>query len=209
MNIRKEYPKLPKNLIIGFTGYAGSGKDTAGKILCEHYGFKRLSFADKLKEEVATAFSIDLNYFHDVKLKDTPLLDMPIVINNFTLEALGEDILINHKYYTPRLLCIYYAACLKGQDNDVWIKKVNRQLSGDYGRVIITDVRYLNEADWIKKRFGYVLRISKGHEDGVLMHESETQLSSHKFDGVIENTGTLELLDYKLSVMLGLIESHY
>jgi hypothetical protein len=37
-------------MIIGLTGKAGSGKDTIGKYIESEYGFKRVAFADKLKE---------------------------------------------------------------------------------------------------------------------------------------------------------------
>lgn len=35
---------------IAFIGKAGAGKDTAGALLIEHFGYRRLSFADKLRE---------------------------------------------------------------------------------------------------------------------------------------------------------------
>ena len=37
-------------MIIGLMGAAGAGKDAVGRILCEHHGFTRVAFADKLKE---------------------------------------------------------------------------------------------------------------------------------------------------------------
>jgi hypothetical protein len=39
-------------MIIGLSGYAQSGKDTVAKILVDHYGFRRVAFADKIKEMV-------------------------------------------------------------------------------------------------------------------------------------------------------------
>lgn len=46
-----------QRVIIGMSGYATSGKDACGLILCEHYGFERVSFADALKAE-----AIDLGW---------------------------------------------------------------------------------------------------------------------------------------------------
>ena len=37
-------------MIIGLTGYARSGKDTVAKILVDNYGYKRIAFADKIRE---------------------------------------------------------------------------------------------------------------------------------------------------------------
>ena len=37
-------------MIVGFSGYARCGKDTAADHLVEHYGFEHRGFADKLRE---------------------------------------------------------------------------------------------------------------------------------------------------------------
>jgi dephospho-CoA kinase len=36
--------------LIGLSGYARSGKDEAAKVLIEEFGFKRIAFADKLRD---------------------------------------------------------------------------------------------------------------------------------------------------------------
>ena len=46
-------------MIIGMCGLIGTGKDTVADILVNNYNFKKLSFADKLKDGVATVFSWD------------------------------------------------------------------------------------------------------------------------------------------------------
>ena len=45
-------------MIIGICGLIGSGKGTVGDILVEQ-GFKKVSFADKLKDGVSTIFGWD------------------------------------------------------------------------------------------------------------------------------------------------------
>jgi hypothetical protein len=40
---------MKKRLIIGIMGAAGAGKDSVGKILCEHHAMTRVAFADHLK----------------------------------------------------------------------------------------------------------------------------------------------------------------
>ncbi len=39
-------------MIIGLSGYAQSGKDTVAELLCLNYGFKRIAFADAIREGV-------------------------------------------------------------------------------------------------------------------------------------------------------------
>ena len=46
-------------MIIGVCGLIGGGKGTVGDILVEQYDFKKLSFADKLKDAVAEMFDWD------------------------------------------------------------------------------------------------------------------------------------------------------
>jgi 50S ribosomal subunit-associated GTPase HflX len=37
-------------MIIGLSGYAQVGKDTVANILVQHHGYKRVAFADKIRE---------------------------------------------------------------------------------------------------------------------------------------------------------------
>ena len=37
-------------MIIGLSGYARSGKDTVAELLCLNYDYKRVSFADPMRE---------------------------------------------------------------------------------------------------------------------------------------------------------------
>ena len=46
-------------MIIGMCGLIGTGKDTVADILVNNYNFIKVSFADKLKDGVATVFSWD------------------------------------------------------------------------------------------------------------------------------------------------------
>ena len=46
-------------MIIGICGLIGSGKGSVADILVENHNFEKLSFADKLKDGVASVFSWD------------------------------------------------------------------------------------------------------------------------------------------------------
>ena len=46
-------------MIIGVTGFIGSGKDTVANYLTTFHGFKKLSFAGSLKDAVANVFGWD------------------------------------------------------------------------------------------------------------------------------------------------------
>ena len=46
-------------MIIGICGLIGSGKGSVADILVEEHNFKKISFADKLKDGVASVFDWD------------------------------------------------------------------------------------------------------------------------------------------------------
>ena len=57
--------------------------------------------------------------------------------------------------------------------------------------LIIPDVRFFNEAEFIRKHHGTVVRITRMYDDTNDRHPSETELDDYKFDYVIQNDGTL------------------
>ena len=65
---------------------------------------------------------------------------------------------------------------------------------------IITDTRFPNEIEAVKKRGGITIRVNRdyvltgGPEDPKKQHESETALDNAEFDYVIDNNGTIEEL---------------
>ena len=69
--------------------------------------------------------------------------------------------------------------------------------------VVITDVRFPNEAAAIRASGGQVIHISRDNTKvGLSGHESEQTLPIMKGDAVIDNSGTLEELYAKLDKLL-------
>jgi len=67
---------------------------------------------------------------------------------------------------------------------------------------IITDCRFPNEADAVKKHGGVVIRITRPGENKGDLHPSETSLDNYQFDYVIENDGSLDQLEVKVEDFL-------
>jgi len=67
---------------------------------------------------------------------------------------------------------------------------------------IITDLRFPNEFESIKKRNGITIRVTTDRVGEASGHESETALDDHDFDYVIDNSGTYEDLIDKVSEIL-------
>jgi len=69
----------------------------------------------------------------------------------------------------------------------------NRQITPNW---IITDCRFPNEAEAIKKRGGILVRIQRDGIKPINPHISETALDGFSFDYVIKNNGTIpELIE--------------
>ena len=60
---------------------------------------------------------------------------------------------------------------------------------------IITDCRFPNEYEYVKKYGGKVIRINRPDVSAVNAHPSETAIDNYDFDGYILNDGSLELLE--------------
>lgn len=65
--MKKKYP------VIGLTGAAGSGKDTAADILCKTHRFIKLSFADPLYDMVSIATRTPVDLLHERECKEATI----------------------------------------------------------------------------------------------------------------------------------------
>lgn len=65
--------------VIAISGWKRSGKDTAAEHLIKEYGFKRIAFADPLKDRVAEEFEIPRNHCDDPAFKEAPILHLPVL----------------------------------------------------------------------------------------------------------------------------------
>ena len=90
----------------------------------------------------------------------------------------------------------------RSHDKDVWIRIAIQELPR-YGNVFISDVRFPNEFQALKKLGWTCVKIirekPKGREgNGDASHSSETSMEDITWDYVIENTGTVQDLHAQL-----------
>ncbi len=76
--------------VVAISGWVTSGKDTMANLLIEKYGFKRIGFADPLKDNVARDFNLDRASLDDQNQKNLPLLDMPVSLRDGFTKNLGS-----------------------------------------------------------------------------------------------------------------------
>jgi dephospho-CoA kinase len=157
-------------MIIGITGYAQSGKDTAGNYLVDKYGFRKFAYAETLKEFV---------------------YEMDPVVNQFRyrelIDILGLDEAKVAHPEVRRLLQSAGVAARKLFGEDFWVKQclheINKAPKGT--RAVITDVRFQNETN----PCDFLFRVEREGVGPVNNHISEKPIEGGR---VIRNDGTIE-----------------
>uniref|UniRef100_A0A6C0EFE5 Deoxynucleoside monophosphate kinase n=1 Tax=viral metagenome TaxID=1070528 RepID=A0A6C0EFE5_9ZZZZ len=175
--------------VIGITGKKGHGKDTVGKIL-NKYGYKRIAFADPLKEACRCIFGFtDEQLYGDEKEKTDPFWN---VTPRHILQYVGTDLFRDQLgFVVPDL------------GKDIWIKSAEKHIeSSGFDKIVITDVRFQNEVDMILKKGGYVVRVTRPSIKSGDTHVSETHIDDLVVNNDILNDGTIEDLEQKVKDIL-------
>jgi len=165
-------------MLIGMCGAAGSGKDTVASIL----GFERVAFADPLYEMVAIVTGMTPDEMRDREAKERPIDWLGGHSPRQLLQTLGTEWGRNTVSQTIWI--------------DTAMRRVQRLL--DEGKnVVITDVRFDNEAAAIKAAGGVVWQVVRG-AGGIhglaARHASEAGISPLLVDRVLGNWSTIERL---------------
>lgn len=196
-------------LLLGITGLARSGKDTFAKMLVEELYkqtnniFSLMAYAHELKLRVQEDF--DLSYEQlwgaDKEKIDTRYMK--------TLKPCCQECVKDKSSnccWSPREILQNYGEFYRTIDHLFWTKHLFGVIkNNNYENVIITDIRYPDEADPIIERGGYIIKINRENRDCINneQHVSETSMSNYNnIAFVIENNGTLEELRYKANVVI-------
>lgn len=160
-------------MIIGLTGKARSGKDTAADYLCSRYGFERYSLASPMKRAVCAMMEMDESIFDSTR-KEVPL-KLVDVSPRYMLQTLGTE----------------WGRNIIGED--LWLKFLQNMYDKlpISAKVVVTDVRFENEAEWIRSVGGNVIHIESDPDlteriDNV-DHVSEMTIAKHSSDFMLYN----------------------
>ncbi len=184
--------------LIGLIGKKRVGKDTFAAVLVEEFGFARVAFADPLKEMALTIDPFLVGGW-DSSLDDEFLAT---AVANFGWEEVKDT------YPEARRFLQRLGDGVRQFDPDFWLDAGMDTADGyRYGSreepnvfitertsqrpVVITDVRYPNEADAIRDAGGTLIRIVRPGADDGDTHASETALDDYPVDDVVTNTGSV------------------
>jgi hypothetical protein len=210
--------------ILALSGKAGSGKDTAFRLIEGVYGNQvhRVAFADVLKDKTSTLFSIPRTHFDSLSLKEQPLKQYPVVstdpfssiIINLLLATgsikrldgtITKDI-NGGGHHTPRTLAILIGSVMRSIDPHHWVRAAYDKMSPDKLN-IITDLRYESELDILTKMSPHTLSL-RIERDNLVSHSndaSETNLDHYPFDFYVRNNS--HLVDYSGSLIAIMFEA--
>ena len=164
---------------IGLVGYSQSGKDTVADILVKNYGYTRVAFADKIRE-----FLYGLNPM----VACSPTGYLQDLVN-----LVGWDV-AKQEPQVRRLLQDLGNSARKTIDENVWVTLALGNIDVNQ-RVVITDVRFENEAMMIKLMGGQLWRVKRVGVGPVNDHVSESELEGYKVNQIFVNNGTIEDLE--------------
>jgi hypothetical protein len=186
-------------MIIGICGLIGSGKDTIADHLVKDHKFVKISFADKLKDTVATLFEWDRDLL-DGKTEQSRLWREQE--DHFWSKELKKKV-------TPRyVLQVFGTECMRdGFYDGIWVSMLKKKVTENPDiNWVIPDVRFENEVKVLKEIGGEVWWVKRGQlpmwfrmyqdigQKPKDVHPSEWQWANAKFDKVFENDSTINAL---------------
>ena len=204
-------------MLIGITGKAGHGKNTLGDMLSKLSGYPTLGLADTLKQKVNTIFGWDERHSFG-KLKEEEQYTQVIhhsrvnlILNTCWNGVVDMDYTKLRAFYTVFEDYVFF-------DNMGFIqwrispRKAYQLFGTEFGRkqlkdtlwldlaqdhdVIWTDVRFDNEAEYLKNKGGILIEIVSDRETTKeSSHSSEAGVDKSYISITIDNTGTLKKLE--------------
>ncbi|MFG3014313.1 hypothetical protein ACGFZB_28620 [Streptomyces cinerochromogenes] len=185
---------------IGIIGRARSGKDTAGAWFVNERGYRRVALADPLKEAALRLDPI-INFVNMGAIAMAPATFLPDRLSE--LVACDGWERTKDEYPEVRRILQELGAAIRAIDEDFWLRQAlkSTQQANDAGTpVVITDVRYRNEATSLARAGFHLLHIDR---PGVqhLDHESEGALGPEDARYLVRNDGTYDDLYAQLDLI--------
>ena len=166
-------------MLIGITGKKGSGKSTIAQYLCDTSGFEEYSIAKPLKD-IARVIGFTESELYSNKNTPNPLLG--ICAREF-MQLFGTEIVrdIFPKFF-PQM-----------GSEVLWVQLLRNHLTKTDNDVVVSDVRFPDEARVIQELGGVLVRVERNTvQDDYSSHSSETQPLPH--DHILYNNSSLDEL---------------
>ena len=203
-------------MIIGLIGFAGSGKGTIADILVAKKGYTKLAFADAVKDATAAIFGWPRSLLEGDTAESREWREKKD-------EWWSEK---TELHITPRnMLQLMGTEVGRGMIHpDLWIYALEKRIDM-YQNVVIADVRFPNEMNFIQEKGGFIVRVKRGddpewydtalqdNKDGNTdlggmninypkIHYSEWAWIGYPVDYQLDNVGAISMLDGDVDHMI-------
>ena len=175
--------------LIGITGPAGAGKDTVGRHLVFEYGFAQYAFAKPIKD-MLSVIGFNAKKFEDREVKEAIIPELGVSYRTMA-QTLGTE-------------------WGRGLNQNFWLQIAKMHYQGlcetSFCRgLVITDVRFENEADFIRQHGTLIhLRGRSSSLSGLAkLHSSEAGIIPCEVDYTLENRKSIPDLLAAVDVFMG------
>ena len=214
-------PPAPRHaLLIGLTGRPLAGKDTCAEFLARDLHAWPMAFADALRTECAWAWGVPVDTFTCRDTKELPLPQLAVArcrdIGFRLLGTNGDRDWDLHAPRSPRWVMQQWGTeYRRSASRDYWVHLAATAIvqlrTQGVRTIVVTDVRFANEADAIRRLGGWVLRVHRPElpplEPGTASHASELQAARLAVDGEVHNDGTLDHLRAELARVVDALQA--
>lgn len=173
---------MPQIPLIGITGRARSGKDTVANFIIAAIGGYRYSFADPIRA-MLVPLGVDMSDPYWQAHKEDPIPALGVSPRRM-MQTLGTE-------WGRQLI-----------HPDLWIFMAHQRLLQNGPGMVIPDVRFENEAAWVRKHGGRIIHVIRPDAKAVEDHVSEKGIEIQDTDARLINSGTLEELQISVRELL-------
>jgi hypothetical protein len=199
--------------LIGLTGAAGAGKDSAAAVL-QRAGWRTMAFADALRVECTEAWAIDMRLFADRSSKDktTPQLKAGACQHANFLHWCAYQGISVYEPRSPRWVMQTWGTYRRSGDPLYWVTMVERwilyQRSTSRARLVITDMRLANEAAMLRRAGAALVRVHRPDLPPLAADTAAHETELHHtlpVDAEIHNDGDIDHLSSEVARVLQLL----
>jgi hypothetical protein len=166
--------------LIGIAGRARTGKNTLATFIQAQYGGYQYAFAAPIRAMLKSGLGVDMDtpYWSERKEQIIPAIGKS---PRQLMQTLGTE-------WGRQLI-----------NPDLWLILASGQLASRGPGMIVTDMRFENEASWVRRNKGVVLHLERNAAPTVNSHSSETPINRQPEDIVVYNDLDLESLQLAVS----------